>query len=219
MKIALVVLVLFFGFGVFAQTHHFNNNSTTLIKTTDQSPAHWYIEIFNDVGVDTTLRWKAFFENVPSQWQINFDDQNNNYPNVQDGDSADFTLFVTQQIPQKLIIGAMLNNTPADASVYFEIYNPAVPAVIDTIVYHFIVSSGTQGLSDLMEQNIIDLDKNILRIINDKPTDFSVLDETGRLILSAKQTDQINLSSLKSGQIYFLALNQGKERYLLKWAP
>ena len=38
------------------------------------------MEIFNDIGIDTTLRWKCHYSNVPAQWNANFDDQNMFYP-------------------------------------------------------------------------------------------------------------------------------------------
>lgn len=135
-----------------AQVFSFQDTSTTLVKTTDQSPAHWYLEIFNDISIDTTLRWKASFDPaLPTQWVITFDDQNNFYNPVNDGDSADFTLYANPAFPQKLIIGAILNNTAGTASVYFDIYDPANLSVVQTIEYRFVISmgSGTWGTEEL----------------------------------------------------------------------
>lgn len=138
-----------------AQVFSFQDTSTTLVKTTDQSPAHWYLEIFNDISVDTTLRWRASFDPLlPPQWVITFDDQNNFHNPVNDGDSADFTLYANPAFPQKLIIGAILNNTQGTASVYFDIYDPANPSVRQTIEYHFVISmgSGTWGTDELSNE-------------------------------------------------------------------
>ena len=76
-KIALLTYILLQVSFSWSQSFHFVNDSTALIKDTDQSPAHWYIEVYNDAGVDTVLRWKAFFQNIPAAWQIDLDDQTN----------------------------------------------------------------------------------------------------------------------------------------------
>ena len=155
MKFLSVICFLLIGIHSNAQAFSFVDTSTVLVKTTDESPAHWYIEIFNDVAVDTTLRWKASFDpNLPPQWVITFDDQNNFYNPVNDGDSADFTLYAAPSFPQKLIIGGILNNTAGTASVYFDIYDPADPSFIQTIEYRFIISmgSGTWGTEELTEE-------------------------------------------------------------------
>lgn len=134
----------------FAQAFHFNDVQTTLIKTTDESPAHWYLEIFSDVQVDTTLRWKAVYgASLPPEWIFNFDDQYQFHSPVLDGDSADFVLLANPILPQKLIIGAQLANTPGTGSIYFEIYDPTDLSTLVTIEYRFIVSQGSASLSDL----------------------------------------------------------------------
>ncbi len=131
-----------------SQVFHFEDTSFTLIKTTNQSPAHWYIEIFSDVNVDTTLRWKARFNHVPSEWEINFDTQTHYEDTVVHGDSADFILWPDPAFPQKLIIGAKLNGTPANCSVLFDVYSPEDPSQFQTIVFNFIVSIDDAGLSE-----------------------------------------------------------------------
>lgn len=152
MKFLSAVCILFMSFNSEAQCFHFDQTYTVLVKTTDQSPAHWYFEIFNDALVDTTLRWKTTFDaNLPPQWVINFDDQDAYHSPIQDGDSSDFALFGNPTFPQKLIIGAVLNNTPGNASVYFDIYDPADPSYMVTIQYRFVVSmgSGTWNVSEM----------------------------------------------------------------------
>ncbi len=143
MKALLVITFLLIGVAARSQAFHFVDTSTTLIKDTDQSPAHWYLEVYNDVGVDTTLRWKASFSNIPAQWTINFDDQDNFYATANDGDSADFTLFGGLAFPQKLIIGAAFNGVPGTGSIFFDIYDPENPAYVVTIEYRYIVSAAS----------------------------------------------------------------------------
>lgn len=138
-----IVLLFLFSSSEFISAQSFSilEDETTLIKTIEQSPAHWYIEVTANQSVDTTLRWKVHFDNVPTEWTISFDDQNNYYPSINELDSADFTLYGDPSFPQKLIIGAATNNTPATATVWFEIYNPLAPNIdTDTIYYHFIIS-------------------------------------------------------------------------------
>lgn len=215
MKKAVLFVFILFAIQVQAQTFHFNNSSTTLIKTTNETPAHWYIEIFSDVATDTTLRWKAFFEDVPSQWVITFDDQNNFYSNVLQGDSADFTLYTNPPLTQKLIIGAFLNNTPANASVYFEIYDPALPQNKDTIAFHFIITQGNLGLSDLLAQNVISIQDDIISSATESPMALEIYDATGKLVFSDCQVDKFDLKNLRNSQNYYLRIKVGNENYMV----
>lgn len=146
MKKIFVFTFLFLVQNSWAQVFHFDQDSTAIIKNVNQSPAHWYLEILNDLGMDTTLRWKCHFDNIPTQWDANFDDQNTFYTTLLDGDSADFVLYGGLSLPQKLIIGAAFNNTPGVGSYFFDIYDPETPNDITTIEYHYIV-----GQADLQE--------------------------------------------------------------------
>lgn len=146
----------------FAQVFHFNNTSTTLIKTTSQSPAHWYIEIFNDVAIDTTLRWKVVELNAPAQWVFSFDDQDNYYTNVGFLDSADFTLLGNPAFPQKLIIGGTLNDTPGNGNIDFSIYDPETPNDSIVISYIFKVSAATAGELELTAENWLQMNQTTL---------------------------------------------------------
>lgn len=155
MKFICIFFLLFLGFNSNAQAFSFDDTVTVLVKTTDESPAHWYIEIINEVLLDTTLRWKVSFDpNIPPQWVITFDDQNDFYNPVNDGDSADFLLYALPFVPQKLIIGAVLNNTAGTASVYFDVYDPADPSFVQTIEYRFVISmgSGTWGTEEISSE-------------------------------------------------------------------
>lgn len=185
-----------------SQAFHFNNTSTTLVKTTDQSPAHWYIEVYNDVSVDTTLRWKASFSNVPAQWNINFDDQDNYYATVNDGDSSDFTLFSGLSFPQKLIIGAAFNGVPGNASIYFDIYDPADPSYVVTIEYRYIVTLA--DLNDLEEQDLVQRNGNYL-IFDESLIGgmVQVIDEVGQIISEYDITNKVYMEEFTSSGIFF----------------
>lgn len=205
MKSLLFFIFLMIGMTVQSQAFHFVDTSTTLIKDTDQSPAHWYLEVYNDVGVDTTLRWKASFSNIPVQWTINFDDQDNFYATVNDGDSADFTLFGGLAFPQKLIIGAAFNGVPGTGSIFFDIYDPEDPSYVVTIEYRYIVSAASleeNNFDELITRNgntlifddsmlggtvqLIGMDGTILADKQiEKQLTFNELNETGILIIRA----------------------------------
>ncbi len=198
-----------------AQAFHFQNYSTTIIKTIAQSPAHDYIEIFNDVNTDTLLRWRADVSSIPASWVITFDDQNNFYPNIQTGDSADFILYDSLQFPQKLIIGAFTNNVAANASVLFEVYNPADTSLKVIIEYLFIITNpvGTVWPADELSE---------IKIAGDKIL-FSFAETMYCRIVSlqGKLTDSFviksgdyNFEDLNSG-IYFLVTNS-RERLFAK---
>lgn len=198
-----------------AQVFHFDTHSTTLVKTTEQSPAHWYIEIFSDITMDTTLRWKAFFSTIPSAWQISLDDQTNYTNNIQDGDSSDFTLFAGLAFPQKLIIGASLNNEPGTGSVFLKIYDPEFPSYSDTIEFRFIVSA--VGIVELVNEGIIKIENNVLTLANENPASLKVYDSSGRLIVDDSTFKRFDCSTLPSNQLFYVTIQQGGKYYTIKW--
>ncbi len=217
MKVSLLSIFLIFlaNFSK-AQTFSFVNNSTTLIKTTDQSPAHWYIEIVNDLNIDTALRWKSIFEDVPTQWQITFDDQTTFHTDVNHGDSADFALPISGTFPQKLIIGAMLNNTPASATIHFEVYDPFAPSVKDTISFIFYVSQGSANLNELQKEGIVYLDGNMLFLLGGEKSDFLVYDAAGKLVSKTKDDHRLDMNSLPQNRALFLQFSVGMKTYVVK---
>lgn len=149
MKLILAFLFVISVSCSFGQTFSFPLSSRTLVKTTDQSPAHWYLEIVNNYGSDTTLRWKTTFVSVPPEWGITFDDQNTFYNPIVTGDSADFTLYGGLTITQKLIIGAVLNGTTGHAFMYFDVYDPENVSVVKTIYFEFIVTESSASIEQI----------------------------------------------------------------------
>ena len=202
------LLALFIGsVGLsFGQVFHLVDSTTTLIKSTDQSPAHWYIELYTDIAVDTNLRWKASFSGIPAAWQIDLDDQTNYTVDIQDGDSSDFILISGLSFPQKLIIGATLNNTIGVGSVYFDIYDPYNPIVIHQIEFHFIVTQGTASIvavnNDLwVQQKGSDFSFNEV-LIGEK---LKIYSKEGKVIYSGIVDPTMDFSSLRAtGQVFFV---------------
>ncbi len=202
MRSLLVAFSLLTSAFSFAQAFHFNDTVTVLVKDVTQSPAHWYLEVFNDVGVDTTLRWKTSFSNVPAQWNISFDDQDNFYATINDGDSAEFTAFAGLAFPQKLIIGAEFNGVATTASVFFDIYDPANPSYVVTIEYRFVVSP--VGLEEVFDDHLIQLTPQGL-LFDDVMLggELYICDLSGKIITHGTIEKQMPIDT-KSGQIVLI---------------
>lgn len=208
MRHLLFALLIAVNLPVFGQVFSFNNISTTLVKTVDQSPAHWYLEIFNEVGVDTTLRWKASFSNIPAAWVVNFDDEDVFYPVVEHGDSADFTLFSGLALPQKLIIGAAFNGVPGAGSIYFDIYDPNNPSEVTTIEYRYIVSASTAQLTE-NDLGLLYSRKGNQFIFSESLAGQAlvVYDQGGRAILREPiRTGVMEFDAFTPGNVYYLVV-------------
>lgn len=214
MKYGLIALLLFGMVNLHAQVFHFNDSSTTLIKTTDQTPAHWYLEIENDCGTDTMLRWKSHFVNCPPEWEINFDTQGGYFFPVLDGDSADFILQDTLDSPQKLIIGNHTNNTPGHGSVFFDIYDPNFPGYVTTIEYEFIIT-----LVGIDEPTIADLIKILpheIQLLNEGIHSLAIHDISGRQVSFQQYFQSIPILHLPMG-MYMLQFELNGKPYLMKF--
>lgn len=211
MKSLILSIGLFLSFYSTAQVFHVSDSSALLVKTTSQSPAHWYIQVYSDCPVDTVLRWKAtHFDDIPAEWEIFMDDQTTSHSNVQVGDSADFNLPANQPFPTKLIIGGMLNGTPGHAICYFDVYDPAVPSQVQTISYEFIVTQATNGIADL-EDSFLEWKAGILKTKDNRDAHFEVLDLSGR-ILKKELTNQLIISELPKNQILLIQVKlEGKQ--------
>jgi len=212
--LVLVLSVFCFQTESKAQVFHVQDTSAVLIKTTDQSPAHWYIEIINDVGVDTTLRWIAHFNNIPNEWVINLDDQNTNISPVNDLDSADFVLHPWFDLPQKLIIGATLNNRPGHGIVYFDIFDPANRQDLQTISYEFIVS--TSGISELYLPTWLIQKGGIIYAESTENCLFKVYDLSGKSL--GETQNQLNINNY-TGEIIVHAFSKEKNAVLRFFQP
>lgn len=201
--------MILIGFaGVHAQVFHFNDSSTTLIKTTEQTPAHWYLEIHNDCGTDTMLRWKSHFVNVPPEWEINFDTQGGYFFPVLDGDSADFILHDTLDSPQKLIIGNHTNNTPGHGSVFFDIYDPNFPSYITTIEYEFIIT--LVGIEDVAPESYIKIYPQQILLLDENIESLSIYDISGRKIPLIPNDNIVYLHQLPVGMYIIHFKVEGK---------
>lgn len=218
MKNSVFVVGLLLSFHSWTQVFHVSDTSALLVKTTSQSPAHWYIEVFSDASVDTTLRWKAtHFDNVPPEWEILMDDQTVSHSNVQVGDSADFILLTNQPFATKLIIGAILNGTPGHGICYFDIYDPYNPLVIQTISYEFIVTPATNGISVPVNDNsFLEWKDGSLKVKDDRDAMFEVVDLSGKSIIKNRLTNQLNIFDLPKNQILIIKVELETKQAIIK---
>ncbi len=219
MKNSILVAGFLLSFHSWAQIFHVSDTSALLVKTTSQSPAHWYIEVFSDASVDTTLRWKAtHFDNIPPEWEILMDDQTVSHSNVQVGDSADFTLLTNQPFATKLIIGAMLNGTPGHGICYFDVYDPYNPSDVQTISYEFIVTQSTNGIGaiGINDASFLEWKEGVLEVKEDREAHFEVVDLSGKSIINNKLTNQLNISDLPKNQTFIIRVKLDSRQAIIK---
>lgn len=214
MKYTLVFFAFFLLPTSWSQVFHFEDTAATITVSTTQSPAHWYLEIYNDCGSDTTLRWITHFENIPMEWNIGFGVQNQDWPIINHGDSSDFTAFVAQDFPQKLIIGATTNQTPGHGSVFFDIFDPANRSFIQTIEYEFIV--GNAGLNALDDLDIVKIEEGMLAITNGKSTEVIVYDLSGKMLFNETGSVSFDLTKLPKNTTIIVHLTQGTNQKVFK---
>lgn len=213
MKTVLSILFCSLVFSTICQSFHFEDTNTTLIKNVSQSPAHWYIEIFSDSQTDVVLRWKAHFQNIPSAWQISLDTQDNMTEHIQHTDSSDFTLFGSPEFPQKLIIGAVLENTPGNGTVFFDIYNPSNISEFQTISYHFIIAE--LGLNELTNEDFIRFENGFILTKDKQDAEFNSYDLSGKLIQSQIKP-YFDISTIKKKEMQLLEIKQGHKHVIIK---
>ena len=218
MKKLLVIIFLLAVHGVFlGQAFHFNDTSTTLFKTTDQSPAHWYLEIYNDTGVDTLLRWKVDLSSSIAGWDINFDTQDTYHPNLNDGDSADFTCFSGLAFPQKLIIGNVLNNVTGTGSVKFTIWDPTSPSHKQLIIYTFVITPGaTQINVQYPVEDIRYANGSIFFPTELIESTYGLFDLDGALIRNGRVTRNRHDLNVNVSGIYILRVSHNGELFSRK---
>ncbi|MBC9813777.1 T9SS type A sorting domain-containing protein [Crocinitomicaceae bacterium CZZ-1] len=201
---------------VHGQVFYFDNKETTLVKTTDHSPVHWYINIYSASNEDETLQWKAVFQTIPEEWVITFDDQTVYHQDVRHNDSSDFILVTNPEVTQKLIIGAQLNNQVGQGTVSFEISDPDTPGVSDTIHFHFNISQGSLGVENTVLSSQFKIEGGKVYAVSGEPASFSVFDQTGRLLVQQEGTAAFNLTDLSAEGMYFFRIQQHNHLYLMK---
>jgi hypothetical protein len=213
MKKALLLVLLFVGIYTNAQLFTITNPHFTFHKTTDQSPAHWYIEVTSNVSVDTTLRWVAHFSNIPTQWNINFDDGTVNYNVIEDLDSGDFVLepLAVTSLPLKLIIGAMLNDTPGHGSLFFDVFDPNNSTDKQTIQFEFIITPSTSSVGEAIKSSWYEINQSLV-VLHDKDAKIEVYDELGKLIRKGSQ--QLNIGELSG--LYFIHISSKSKEAIVR---
>ena len=198
----------------YAQIFYFEDTETTLDKETNHSPVHWYLEIYTTLEVDTTLRWKTTFLDIPLEWNVNIDCQTESFFDISDGDSADFTLTKMQDLinnndtfPQKMIISASLNDKPGKGSVLFEVYDPENPSESEEIKFHFLIGlSADASIEESEIYKLISVQNGILKNKSGQQLNCGIYDVQGRTIFHSRQfNENVDLTKHK-GEIVFIKL-------------
>ncbi|MCT4560879.1 MAG: hypothetical protein N4A41_05830 [Crocinitomicaceae bacterium] len=188
----------------FSQLFTLSDSLYTFQKNTSQSPIHWYVEINNLSGVDTTLRWKANFSHIPAEWVVNFDTQTLNTTPVQHLDSADFTLLGSSNPPQKLIIGVDLQNKVANGNIYFNLYNPATYSDSSVLTFAFQI---TADLEDILESEDYTIQDGKLTLLN-KELKIEAINILGQKL--ALPAESSNVFLLPKGEFFLYFRKNGK---------
>ena len=201
----IIFTLSFLGHFIFvsAQCFYFEDTVTYIENTTDASPIHWYLEVYNNVNKDTTLRWKVNTITTPQNWVITFDDQNSFHSNIQVNDSSDFTLFEGLSFPQKLIIGAFVNNTPGSGVVSIDVFDPSNDSNLTNIQYYFTVTTPTTSISTISNPakilDEIQLDENRLSwSTNLEPCFYEIYSIDGKR-LAEGNSRSVNLTNFSKG--------------------
>jgi hypothetical protein len=218
LRVLSLLLVFSLSFSGLTQIFYFEDTETTLVKETNQSPVHWYVEIFSNIQLDSVLRWKADFVNIPNEWNINFDCQSISFPTVEHNDSADFVFWSEPEFPQKLIIGAMLNDTPGNGSVYFDVYDPYNREEVERIAFHFFISlSANASLVESDLSSVISLENGVLHNISTTHLSCSIFDNEGKTIHKTNVFNkEIDLSARKGELLFIHLIDQKNNQYYLK---
>lgn len=216
MKRLVSILLLYIPIILNAQVFHFNDSSTTIIKDITQSPAHWYLEIYNDLNVEDTLWWKAHFVNIPTQWVINFDTQSGYWSPVMDGDSASFILLDSLSLPQKLIIGNATNLTVGHGSIFMDIYDPADASSLVTIEYEYIITGVGANIEEELLVHSILIKNNLIEFNLYGVGNYYISNSIGKIIQTGKTNEQIEMSQLSLG-VYFIYVQIGEKYWMKKF--
>lgn len=214
-RILVLIIGLWMSSFTFGQSSlfHFIDTTAVIAVSTSQSPAHWYIEIYNDANTDTLLRWKTRFENIPSTWNINFNDQHTNHPTINDGDSADLVLLKDVFGAQKLIIGAEINQEPGWGIVYFTIYNPYAPLERQNIEYHFRV--GELGLEESKIDGFFLFENDMISNTEGQKMNLLFYDEMGRILGTTDNQAEYTLDLVPEAT-FIVVVEAGKRRLIWK---
>lgn len=196
----------------FGQLFSFIDTTTTIVKTVNQSPAHWYLELENLGAVDTTLRWKCVEINAPAAWDFNFDDQDSLYYPVNLGDSAEFNLYAQTTFPKKLIIGGHFNNVEGNGYIKFLIYNPENLNERQNIYYFFEVSPITFLPEEIQESLKFYADH--IKYSGKEEVNLRILNLSGQIM--AQGQDELIIADL-APQVYILEFRIEDSVHHIKW--
>lgn len=198
----------------------------TITKTTDFGVVHDYIEIFNNSGQDLQMRWKCLESTSwPAPWVTNFSDTEEDYYDVENLDSANFTLLNPPGWDNKLIIGVDHSSYVHADTVSFKVWPIDTPENAITIHYVIIITessastSNNENSSDL--EYIIDHESSALKLKGDGEADIVVYSMTGQVVYSETsysltKSEPINLSGNSSELLFISVSTHNNESSVIK---
>lgn len=209
----LFTFTTFFGFTqISTPTWGVDDTICTITKTTDFGIVHDYIELFNYSGGDLNMRWIIDIPPTwPVEWDANFNDPSNNYPDVLIVDSADFLITDPIGWDNKLIIGVQHHSFAATSYLRFKVFPVDHPEDSLWLYYNIIINQGEAyfGLEETNEPTVnIQLMGSELRINSDleELNYMSIYNLNGQLIYSQSlsgKSKEIGLSASWKG-IYII---------------
>lgn len=208
-KISTAFIALTLVFSLKAQLYSVAAPFKSIVKTTSHGVLHEYIEITNLSGSNLPMRWVAQFGGSsetpsPSAWTYSVSDPDSTYTTLNDQDSADFILPVTNN--NKIIISVFHNGSPGSYAINFKIFPQANRNDSAIIGFPIIVSQvvGINNHANELKNNIYPNPSSGIFRIEQKFKRGVLYNLTGEVVQEIN-TNEINLIKHPNG-CYFLHL-------------
>ena len=187
-----------------------NWNCDTLInivKTTNHLQIHTYGNLYNIDDIDVSMTYTAHLVNIPAVWQLYLDDPSNQYTEVTDGSSANFTLHqgIDSLYPEKMIFGMNHNGVPGHGQLIYNIYPISNPSDSIKMVFDIVINPGTPLGTEELEidgafyhagQGNFHLPLNVESI--------KVWNISGKLITQSENLNNVEFIKLDIGNNHFI---------------
>lgn len=163
------------------------DTNIVITKSTNFGVLHDFAEIVNLTSDSLDMRWLCRFSaDLPQEWSVSLDDQDNYHPVLVSGDSSNFTLHTDTVFPNKMIIGIMHNGTTGTGTITPTVF-PATDRS-DSAHINFIVTvtkgSGGTGLEIAKAEFEAIIDNDQLTIHSGKlMKHLAAFDLNGRKVL------------------------------------
>lgn len=205
------LLLCFVAFGVKAQistpTWGVNDTICNISKTTDYGIVHDYIELFNYSGENLDMRWILDIPpSWPSQWDANFADPSNTYPDVLVEDSAEFVINDPIGFDNKMIIGVQHHSYAYTSYLRFKVFPIEHPEDSLWLYFNTTIAQGAAyfGTNELSNSILFQNHVDHMNIISNEEefSGISIFSLEGKLVFQEKVNSHsiiLNKSDYLSG--------------------